>query len=294
MLQLPSGLGRPMAHPTLEFWTGSVSDPAPYTSTMLGHRGFAAPWNNPSAEPRATAPGLLLAPPGLHLPNDEEVFDASIACCIGHGGNGSAEMPEADALLAEAVSVSIQGMEALMADGLDELESSGSNSQVTKADQLAENLSLDGLDGFTTLMIRNLPHNLIQNDVVRELDSSGFQNLYDFLYMPSVFSSGRGKGYAFVNFVCPEAACMFMNLWHKSHRFSMPKNKKTLDISVACIQGRDANVLKWDDSKRRRVLNPNYRPVIRPAASPVTNMPNAVTGTSLEVFCTDTLGNITW
>jgi len=182
-----------------------------------------------------------------------------------------------DALLAEAVDVSISGFGELLEREADGSDSTGVASprgghllehevgrtlpRLTRADQSMESIAASG---FTTLMIRNLPHNIVQGDLVCELDRSGFQDLYDFLYMPSVFHSGRGKGYAFVNFVCPSIACIFMGSWHKSHRFSMAKNKKTLDISVACVQGREANVLKWDDSKRRRVLNPNYRPVIRP------------------------------
>jgi len=46
-----------------------------------------------------------------------------------------------------------------------------------------------------TLMIRNLPNDLTQTDLIAELDSNGFEAAYDFLYMPSNFCSGRGKGY---------------------------------------------------------------------------------------------------
>jgi len=167
------------------------------------------------------------------------------------------DAPEADALLAEAVEVSINGVESLMTKSDSDSNHSG---RATRVDQSMESIASEG---FTTLMVRNLPHNLSQSDLLRELDRSGFQDLYDFVYMPSIFHSGRGKGYAFINFVCPTVACFFMSAWHKSHRFAVAKNTKTLDISVACVQGRDANVLKWDESKRRRVLNPNYRPVIK-------------------------------
>lgn len=212
----------------------------------------------PGCPPHFGAPGLLGRLPEATTLHSSQIrqhgsFKRSNSASSDTTSTGAPE--EADALLTEAVEVSING------GALTESEAGSRTSRVaSRAERSAESIAA----GFTTLMVRNLPHAIVQSDLARELDKSGFENLYDFLYMPSVFDSGRGKGYAFVNFVTSEVAYLFMSLWHKSHRFTVSRNKKTLDISVACIQGRDANVLKWDDSKRRRVLNPNYRPIVQP------------------------------
>jgi len=115
---------------------------------------------------------------------------------------------------------------------------------------------------FTTLMIRNLPHDLTQMDLIAELDENGFEQAYDFLYMPSNFCSGRGKGYAFINFTQQAAARRFVAEWHKGVRFGAGRDRGGLSISAAAVQGRDANIKKWDVPRMRRVKNPNFRPLI--------------------------------
>jgi len=115
---------------------------------------------------------------------------------------------------------------------------------------------------FTTLMIRNLPHDLAQMDLIAELDENGFEEAYDFLYMPSNFCSGRGKGYAFVNFTQPAVARRFVSEWHKGLRFGAGQDRGGLSISAAAVQGREANIKKWDVPRMRRVKNPNFRPLI--------------------------------
>lgn len=116
--------------------------------------------------------------------------------------------------------------------------------------------------GFTTLMIRNLPLNIMQSDVLEELDSSGFRGEYDFLYMPCDFHTGCGKGFAFVNFPRHVTALRFVDAWHKSRRFSMQWSGPTLNISTASCQGCEANRKKWDQPRMRRIKNPNYRPLV--------------------------------
>merc|ERR1719507_2752259 len=124
-------------------------------------------------------------------------------------------------------------------------------------------------ESFTTLMIRNLPHDLTQLDLIAELDENGFEQAYDFLYMPSNFCSGRGKGYAFINFTQQEAAQRFVSEWHKGVRFGAARDRGGLSISAAAVQGREANIKKWDVPRMRRVKNPNFRPLIavKPAGS---------------------------
>jgi len=132
---------------------------------------------------------------------------------------------------------------------------------------------------FTTLMIRNLPHDLTQMDLIEELDENGFQGAYDFLYMPSNFCSGRGKGYAFVNFTQQAAAHRFVSEWHKGLRFGAGRDRGGLSISAAAVQGREANIKKWDVPRMRRVKNPNFRPLI--AVKPADGGPCVLVPSSL-------------
>jgi len=122
---------------------------------------------------------------------------------------------------------------------------------------------------FTTLMIRNLPHDITQMDLLAELHENGFEGAYDFLYMPANFCSGRGKGYAFINFTRKSTARRFVSEWHKGLRFGAGQNHRGLSISAAAVQGREANIKKWDIPRMRRVKNPNFRPLIavKPAES---------------------------
>ncbi|CAJ1368930.1 unnamed protein product, partial [Effrenium voratum] len=71
-----------------------------------------------------------------------------------------------------------------------------------------------GLSGLTTVMIRNVPSRYTQQKLMREINSLGFLGQYDFFYLP-VQPHGRGnRGFAFVNFICPEAAERFYMALH--------------------------------------------------------------------------------
>eukprot|EP00929_Paragymnodinium_shiwhaense_P047026 TRINITY_DN23883_c0_g1_i2.p1 TRINITY_DN23883_c0_g1~~TRINITY_DN23883_c0_g1_i2.p1 ORF type:complete len:246 (+),score=43.68 TRINITY_DN23883_c0_g1_i2:180-917(+) len=66
----------------------------------------------------------------------------------------------------------------------------------------------------STLMIKNLPSRCQQEEVLRIINESGFEDLYDFFYMPARTSPQRAQnyGYAFVNFTSPEDAHRFVGL----------------------------------------------------------------------------------
>jgi len=120
-------------------------------------------------------------------------------------------------------------------------------------------------DGVTTLMIRNLPFNMMQQTLLNELDAAGFA--YDFVHMPRSFNTLEGKGYAFVNFVNREVAASFMASWQGKRCFALSANGQPLNISVASVQGLHANVQKWSDVRLNRIRNPALRPFVRGAQS---------------------------
>jgi len=113
----------------------------------------------------------------------------------------------------------------------------------------------------TTVMIRNLPKRIKQSALAKQLDVTGFRNTYDFVYMPCVIAAKQGKGYAFVNFVTPEAAQVFMQA---SHYFTCSIRRRTnlLNVSLSSIQGKEANIAQWMRGKTNRITNPAFRPIV--------------------------------
>jgi len=119
----------------------------------------------------------------------------------------------------------------------------------------------------TTLMIRNLPMGISHPRLLDELNMSGFSGKYDFCYMPCTFTSGEGKGFAFINLINPAIAQAFKGAWHNSQRFGMKSPDAGLNISTALLQGKEANVAKWDSARLRRVRNPHLRPFVQDGLS---------------------------
>eukprot|EP00928_Gymnodinium_smaydae_P057140 TRINITY_DN40412_c0_g1_i1.p1 TRINITY_DN40412_c0_g1~~TRINITY_DN40412_c0_g1_i1.p1 ORF type:complete len:348 (+),score=35.86 TRINITY_DN40412_c0_g1_i1:86-1129(+) len=117
-------------------------------------------------------------------------------------------------------------------------------------------------DGVTTLMVRNIPVPLMPADVMREIDDSGFADKYDIFYMPFSVAENVSKGYAFINFETVEDAAMFSSSWHGSHRFG-DHTKHAINVSVASVQGREANLEKFRKNKVYRIRNSQFRPFVR-------------------------------
>lgn len=117
--------------------------------------------------------------------------------------------------------------------------------------------------GFTTVMIRNLPKELARSHLLRELDSLGFSDSYDFCYVPCSFTTGEAQGFAFVNFISPEMAASFHKMFHGTRHFGVPPQQSTLNICKAEVQGKNANLKKWQTSRLRRIRNPELLPFVR-------------------------------
>lgn len=117
-------------------------------------------------------------------------------------------------------------------------------------------------EDFTTIMIRNLPVRLTQQRLMQELADTGFAGAFDFCYMPFCFNSGEGKGFAFVNFITPPLARVFMSAWRGVRPFGIGASEQALNISYGALQGLDANIARWDSARMRRVKNPELRPFI--------------------------------
>mmetsp|Transcript_69223 Transcript_69223/g.158919 ORF Transcript_69223/g.158919 Transcript_69223/m.158919 type:complete len:240 (+) Transcript_69223:54-773(+) len=96
---------------------------------------------------------------------------------------------------------------------------------------------------ITTLMLRHLPSRIRCDTLQLELEKMGFGKAYNFVYVPLDKHSRRrsAKGYAFVNFVHPEAATRFAEKF-KDYRFPDTTSEKLGQTSPAHLQGFAANM----------------------------------------------------
>lgn len=100
----------------------------------------------------------------------------------------------------------------------------------------------------TTLMIRNIPNQYKNQDLLRELEHVKLGNSFDFFYLPMDSGTNCNVGYAFVNFVAPEYAKRCMRVM-KDYMFKgQTKVYKRAAITVAHIQGLEANMAHYKAS----------------------------------------------
>jgi len=118
-------------------------------------------------------------------------------------------------------------------------------------------------DSVTTLMVRNVPNRYDRAMLMQELDDLGFQDKYDFVYLPIDSSTHWNVGYAFVNFDEPKDAadCMARLEGHQFIRFRH-NNKRVAQVSVAHIQGLEKNLAHCSGTSLF-LLRPWLRPWVR-------------------------------
>mmetsp|Transcript_37703 Transcript_37703/g.87060 ORF Transcript_37703/g.87060 Transcript_37703/m.87060 type:complete len:210 (-) Transcript_37703:164-793(-) len=116
---------------------------------------------------------------------------------------------------------------------------------------------------ITSLMITNLPHNVRPKNVLEKLDETGFQDTYDFLYLPRSLVSGSNLGYGFVNFMSIEWAAEFVAAWAGQDYFNNSRPRKHLAMLPAAVQGFDELVTLCDIRKKMHTFrNQSFRPFI--------------------------------
>jgi len=115
----------------------------------------------------------------------------------------------------------------------------------------------------TTLMIRNIPGKYSQNHLMMDLHDTGFDDTYDFLYMPIDKGTSNSVGYAFVNFVDPALAAKCMDRF-QGHRFTQLQrsSNKTARISVAHLQGLEKNLQHYQNTAVSAAKQQQRRPVV--------------------------------
>lgn len=115
----------------------------------------------------------------------------------------------------------------------------------------------------TSLMIRNIPCRMLQQDFVQLLDESGFTDKYDFLYLPVAAPLQRAPtsnlGYGFINFMEPQFAMEFREKFEGS-RLGVSCSTKQCVVTTAHIQGLEAYLRHF---RRTAVNNTNHKPYVR-------------------------------
>lgn len=116
---------------------------------------------------------------------------------------------------------------------------------------------------MTTVMLRNLPKTLGRNDFVELLKREGFQNRFDFVYVPADYKHHVSFGYAFVNFSTNEDAELAMRHFEGFRNWPVESDKQCNVMWSDKHQGLEAHIESFRNSP---VMHPDvpqeYRPVI--------------------------------
>eukprot|EP00747_Dinoflagellata_sp_TGD_P100705 gnl/TRDRNA2_/TRDRNA2_168114_c0_seq2.p1 gnl/TRDRNA2_/TRDRNA2_168114_c0~~gnl/TRDRNA2_/TRDRNA2_168114_c0_seq2.p1 ORF type:complete len:259 (-),score=42.05 gnl/TRDRNA2_/TRDRNA2_168114_c0_seq2:89-865(-) len=130
-----------------------------------------------------------------------------------------------------------------------------------KGRMMAWVLDTEALDSVT-FMVRNIPPSMTRAHVEELLKRTGFEGLWDFLYMPMCMNTKHRvthKGHAFINILDKQRATVFYERWN---RRKVHASWPHLNVSLAQVQGREANIQKWSSSKTSHIRNKEYRPKI--------------------------------
>jgi len=129
------------------------------------------------------------------------------------------------------VHASISGMDALEVGESD-------NATSPLAEGLGnKDLPLERALDCTTVMLRNIPCKLSQEDVMRILIFKGMTGQFDTIFAPSSSTRQSNLGYAFVNFIRPEYVEECIRLCD-GKPFGVGHSGKLCKVALADLQGR--------------------------------------------------------
>lgn len=121
------------------------------------------------------------------------------------------------------------------------------------------------MGGYTTVMLRNIPNRYTRDMLIDRLNK-GYEQQYDFVYLPIDFNSKCNVGYAFINFRVPAVAQRFMQEFHGAKtKHCLPgfSSAKICEVTYARVQGRDANMDNLKDEKfiEKLTERPEWQPL---------------------------------
>lgn len=121
-------------------------------------------------------------------------------------------------------------------------------------------------DRGVTLVIRNIPKWVTQQQVLRGVADWGFMDDLVVLYVPVHLNGSQNNsnlGYGFVHMQSKTSSENFMAAWRGQYPFGQEStSSRPIDISLALRQGIEENIATWNSSKTARLRNPNFRPMI--------------------------------
>jgi len=101
----------------------------------------------------------------------------------------------------------------------------------------------------TTVMLRNLPNNYTRAMLIDMLETEGFGDAYDFLYLPIDFQRQAALGYAFVNLLDSDIVQRFWSHFEGFTKWALPSKKKCfVSWCEADQQGLQANIERYRNS----------------------------------------------
>ncbi|CAE7530763.1 unnamed protein product [Symbiodinium natans] len=115
---------------------------------------------------------------------------------------------------------------------------------------------------------RGVPQCMTQNDLMQELNISGFAQFYNFCYLPQDVGRRQHKGYGFVNFVNTWTAQLFRSAWANRMLATSSGRSQPVDIVPSFVQGLRANMNKWCGPRTHSIRDPGQKPFLSPQASP--------------------------
>lgn len=132
-----------------------------------------------------------------------------------------------------------------------------SQSKPSRANRIPRFAKPKAPEARTTVMIRNIPCRCTQEQLIEEI--STVTTSFNFLYLPVSRKRDGTLGYAFVNFLRPEEAAYFVEVFqdHRFHR--QPHSNKRATVTFALLQGFKENVLFY---RRSKVAKGEFRPYV--------------------------------
>jgi len=115
----------------------------------------------------------------------------------------------------------------------------------------------------TTLIMQNIPNRYSRATLLALFDDSGYQNLYNLVYLPTDFMTSVNFGYAFVHFVSSKAASRFKNEFHGFSAWNC-NSSKTCSVDFCADQcGLDSLIKRYQNCPVMHELVPDdYKPAL--------------------------------
>jgi len=98
----------------------------------------------------------------------------------------------------------------------------------------------------TSLMLSNLPCCVSQEELAAIINRGGFEDRYDYLYLPKPARGGRTQNisYGFINLLTPKVAKDFIQCF-QGHVFEGTSSSKVMQVKPAKVQGFSKNVCNF-------------------------------------------------